>query len=190
MLCYQILGVIDPDESETRALKKIVQPYYRAIGRILLHCLAVDNFFNIEDEDTDFLERKQRFMIEGHVLPSIYRNYLLRGVDPMDNDYELSNLLRDFIAIKDATNSNSSNMTAILQGLELDESQLESMKDDPDLMHKTFREKVKTNVIDEVNIALEALQEGLTLDGKSLETVCASIKFAVLTVLILFLHSL
>jgi hypothetical protein len=170
MLCYQILGVIDPDEKETRALKKIVHPYYRAVGRILLHCLAVDNYFKIEDEETEFLERKHRYMIGGHVLPSIYRNYLLRGVDPMDNDYELSKLLRDFVAIKDATNSNSSNMTAILQGLDLDESQLESMKDNPDLMHKTFREKVKTNVIDEVSIALEALKEGLTLDGKRFES--------------------
>jgi hypothetical protein len=166
MLSYQILGVVEPSKSDIEALKVIVQPYYRAVGRLLLHCLAVDNYFEIEDEGTEFLERKHRYMIGGHVLPSIYRNYLLRGFDPMDKDYVLSDLLLDFVAIKDATNTNSSSMTAILQGLGLDESELESMKDDPSLMHKTFREKVKDNVIDEVSIALEALQEGLTLDGK------------------------
>jgi hypothetical protein len=164
---------MDPKKLDIENLKAIVQPYYRAVGRLLLHCLAVDNYFKIEDEDTEFLERKHRYMIGGHVLPSIYRNYLLRGVDPMDKDYALSNVLRDFVAIKDATNTNSSSMTAILQGLGLDELELEAMKDNPKLMHQTFREKVKNSVIDEVNIALEALQQGLTLDGKVMNGFCA-----------------
>jgi hypothetical protein len=177
MLFYQILGIVFPGESDIKALKEIVQPYYRAVGRILLHCLAVDNYFEIDDGNA-VLERNHRYMIGGHVLPSIYRNYLLRGVDPKDNEYQLSDLLRDFVAIKDATNMNSSDMVAILQGFDLDESELDSMKDDPDLMHKTFREKVKNDVIDEASIALEALKEGLTLDGKSFqghEFFCASI---------------
>jgi len=72
------------NESRARAL---VQPFYRTLGRIMLYCIAMDNTLpeGIPNEEW----QKQRFLIAAQALPNIYRNYLLRGIDPTNNRYRI-----------------------------------------------------------------------------------------------------
>jgi len=53
----------------------------------MLYCIAMDNTLpeGIPNEEW----QKQRFLIAAQALPNIYRNYLLRGIDPTNNRYRI-----------------------------------------------------------------------------------------------------
>ena len=67
------LGLTE-DPEEARAL---VRPYYRALGRILFYCFG------------------RNVTIDSIVMPELYRNYLLRGIDPEDKRYSIFDLVHD-----------------------------------------------------------------------------------------------
>ena len=131
---------LQSDEEEARG---VVHPYYRALGRILFYCIA------------------QNITIASIALPELYRNYLLRGIDPEDERYSLPDLAHDVVRLVPLKYKEGDYQDAIRK-------YLLAFNDDKEipLDHDTFRAKVKENFIDSCDIALDALKEGLSLDGE------------------------
>jgi hypothetical protein len=70
------LQPIVDDQFKEDEEKELARLYYRAIGRIMAYCI------------------RHKFHISEQVLPKLYRNYLLRGLDPMNKMYPIPELAK------------------------------------------------------------------------------------------------
>jgi hypothetical protein len=120
---------------------------YRAIGRVMLYCL------------------RSNFHIADHALPNLYRNYLIRGIGPLSEDYKLNDLLEDVLAMMEWKKEDRPDDERELMQQFLSLLELEDTDEDEDIA-VTFRKAVDEIYIGGRKIALEALQEGITLNGK------------------------
>jgi hypothetical protein len=101
---------------------------------------------------------------------------LFRGVDPVDRDYAISDLVDDAFTLidlkhllKDKTKEESFHF--VCKRFEIEDLEGEEAA-------VAFRKKMKTTYIDTRSIALTALKEGMTLDGKMLRVVtCHLVQF-------------
>jgi uncharacterized protein YihD (DUF1040 family) len=152
-------------KGDRKGAKALVQPFYRAIGRILLYCLCMNNTPIRSDDASE----KQFYLIGSHIMPNIYRNYLLRGIDPTDDRYDISDLVHDVVTIRLNKNQAAKDDRDIdyfmnyLLGACGDN--VENVSDSDELQRR-FRQYTKESLIDGCLMALEALKMGLTLDGK------------------------
>lgn len=71
--------------------KELVTPHARCIGRIFLNSIAC-NFIDKFDND-----RIERFPIADHVLPNVFRRYLLQLIKPTNPKYQAHDLLEDVL---------------------------------------------------------------------------------------------
>ena len=132
------LGLLhDPEEA-----RGLVHRYYRALGRILLYCIA------------------QNIPIASIVLPQLYRNYLLKGLTPENSRYRLPDLVRDVLEMVHLEHREGDYSDAMRQYLLIVNGEETPVNED------AFRAKIKEDFIDDCDIALDALKEGLSLDGK------------------------
>jgi hypothetical protein len=154
MLCYY-LGLKGGDPSAKLKAMELVGPYYRAIGRLILYSIIV----SYEGKDGEDLVR---FFIGSHVIANIYRNYFLRGIDPTDEDYNLSDLLHDVIKIRLACFGVDSK-DRMKQYVEFAGSDGNDEATTCEDLHTRFRETAKKDFIDDRSIAVGALKEGITL---------------------------
>jgi hypothetical protein len=124
--------------AEIEEIRAALRPYYRAVGRIMLHCFFHD------------------IPLAAHTMPPLLRHYLLRGVSPIDKGYPLSDLVTDVVKMTNLSSADN----PVVEFVEMcgDDEEAENTEDNFRLMaHKRF--------IEESDISLEALKEGLTLDG-------------------------
>lgn len=151
---------------------KDTHAYFRAVGRILLYCLG------------------QKISIASHVLvslhglvvfpwvtncsphvviwpqPDLYKFYLLRDISPLDIEYPISDLVIhvfDLLSLSASIgehDSIDSGMKTVLQ-------QFLAEKDCADTQTQ-FRQMFFEHFIENRSFALDALKEGITLNGKSL----------------------
>jgi hypothetical protein len=115
--------------------------YYRALGRIMLYSL------------------RKNFPMAAHVMPDFYRNYLLRGISPESDHYLAGDLVQHVLAMQ---------TTKVKEGT-TKEIMAEMLPwfgtDDTGDTVKAFREAVNERYIKTCSMALEAMSEGLTMNG-------------------------
>lgn len=70
--------------SEEKA-KKFVQPICRALGRLMLHVIACE------------YENGRVYTIAGHLMPSLYKRFLLQDIRPTDPRYHVQDVLSDVV---------------------------------------------------------------------------------------------
>jgi hypothetical protein len=128
------------------------QSYYRALGRIMLHCM------------------RHGYHIAAHVLPDFYQNYLIRGIGPLSEEYELDDLVHHVAPLVHKTitetkdeSREENKMKWMQEFMEIvDPEGAEEATDFP----KVFRQAVHTHFIDGYTVALGSLREGITLNGE------------------------
>jgi hypothetical protein len=139
--------------------------FYRALGRIFAYCILHNE------------------AIANHVMPSIYKNYLLRGVSPKDPKYKLIDLVSHIfeilpnikmepsaghhdiitnflIAYGDHTSDVNEDPVAIEQDYNLPDDFPGASS-----IEAKFRKCVYEEYISNRNVALESILEGLQLNG-------------------------
>jgi len=119
----------------------LVRPFYRALGRIMLYCLS------------------QKITIATLALPELYRNYLLRGIDPTDERYDLHELVDHVSRLVNLKHKEGDCQDAIRR-------YFEGVECEGELDHNTFRSSIKEMFVDGRSMALDALKEGLSLGGE------------------------
>jgi hypothetical protein len=138
----------------------LIKPFGRAIGRIMLYCIANQI---VDDDDENETNSTQRFYIASHIMHNIFRNYLLRGIDPMqDYEYPLLDLLADVVDLK-FTQRTKQETTNEMEQMELYVTALDE-KDGKDL-ESNFRQAANQDFITGRSWILESIKEGLTLNG-------------------------
>jgi hypothetical protein len=129
------------------------QSYYKALGRVMLYCI-----------------RSKDFSIAAHVLPDFYRNYLIRGIGPLSEEYELNDLVHHVAPLvnkrikeTDDQSEEEDKMKWMQEFLAfVDPEGAEEAADFP----KLFRQAVHNHFIDGYTVALGALRDGITLNGE------------------------
>jgi hypothetical protein len=143
------------DEDSKFALE-LIKPFGRAIGRIMLYCIANQ----LEGDDDDDTRPPQRFYIATHILHNLFRNYLFRGVDPKhDDEYPLLELLVDVVDLKFTEATKKGNNAQQQMQLYLDDE-----RHGTDL-ECSFRQMASQDFITGRSWILDSIKEGLTLDG-------------------------
>lgn len=154
------------ESTRGRGLEKKVKAFYRGIGRLFALC-----YLHREENG------ERNLLIAAKCLPSLYRNCksklffshkarcqrltsysaavdLFRSVSPLDEDYKLSPLIDDAFAILNPYK----NVTNVQDAKAYFDCETET----------EFREMVNTALIKTRIFALDALKEGITLNGKSI----------------------
>jgi hypothetical protein len=150
---YLVLPSDDWLESKMEKLpgvEEAITSKYRAIGRIILFSLA------------------QGHVIADHVLPPMYRHYLIRGVKPDDKEYLLNDLVHDvsmmFEQYPSTSDEEKNSLDQLLVTIDhLGESEGEALIIDKENKVRKFAVEWFLNNCAK---ALDALKQGLTLDGK------------------------
>ena len=135
-----------------------IAPYYRAIGRLMIQCIAAT-----ADDSSD-----HGLKISGTAMPFILRHKLFRGVDPVDESYPLDHLLNhafSLLGIDDMTRDKAFEYFSI------------DVRSFPDVNEavKRVREEVHEMWIKERSLAIKALEEGLTLNGLADMSFCCGL---------------
>lgn len=135
-----------------------IAPYYRAIGRLMVQCIGAT-----ADDNAEY-----NLKILSSVMPSILRHKLFRGVDPTDESYPLEQLLDhafSLLGIKDMTRDKAFEYFSI------------EAKDynDTHAAVNQIRKEVHEMWIKERSLALQALEEGLTLGGLADMSFCCGL---------------
>jgi hypothetical protein len=122
-----------------------VKAYYRAIGRVILYAI------------------RNNMPIPSNILPNVHRNYLLRDVKPLStgsplHSYHGGDLVEDVCAMLPRKLDNVGTVDYILCGLSSDVN----YSRDPRRALEEFKTGVQKRYIDQYDVALTALQEGLT----------------------------
>lgn len=120
-------------------LEAKARSYYRAVGRAILYCLRTNN------------------TIASHAVPGLYRNYLLRGVSPLSEEYKIDDLVQDVMPLTSGI--------PLDQFMEIFVMYSETEEDGETDTKVIFRKAVHSRWIGDRSIALEALREGITLEG-------------------------
>ena len=157
---------------QRESTKKAAHILGRAMGRMILH--TITNRFN-GDNEVD----AQRLTVPDHILPRPYRYYLLQGVKPTDERYNIRELYEDFLqyslterrlrqleheATFDAFASISDHFNLFCELNDADADQLSAAQ--------KLRKATEVSWIDNRSDALDSIREGLgNSDGnhKSLE---------------------
>jgi hypothetical protein len=121
------------------AKRAMIRAYYRAIGRMFLYSIVM------------------RIPVPTMVLPNLYRNYLLRGIEPefakcsdhdcQDDEYRLGDLLEDTFG--DVSDARKDTLPEILSSV------------DPVENMRLFRSRVQQRFIKDCELALSGLGDGL-----------------------------
>lgn len=148
---------VSPAELDRIFAAKIA-PYYRAIGRLMVQCIGAS-----ADDKAEY-----NLKIAGAVMPLILRQKLFRGVDPVDESYPLEQLLDhafSLLGVADMTRDKAFEYFSI------------EAKDYADTHSavKRIREEVHEMWIKERSLALQALEEGLTLNGLADMSFCCGL---------------
>jgi len=136
-----------PVELERTFLARIA-PYYRAVGRLMVQCVAAT-----ADDNTD-----HSLKIASHTMPPILRHKLFRGVGPNDSNYPMQQLLDhafSLLGMSDMTEDKAFEYFGIDVRACLDKSEATTK----------VRQEIYEMWINERSLALKALEEGLTLNG-------------------------
>jgi hypothetical protein len=141
----------------------LVHPYYRALGRILLYTIGISKRKKFYDGGDD-KEKKIELFIAPHVLPGIYRYYFLKNMDPMNQQYPLADLLHHVIEMKFSKSTLRDQSNEAI--MELYATYADTDGDIGSDVHSNFRRAAKKDFIDNRSWALDAIKEGITLDGK------------------------
>jgi len=139
------ISSLDDDEKMSRR----IESQYEAVGRIILYVLGQAQ------------EKDASLAISSQVLPKLYRNFLLRGIDPRDLEYPIEDLLQDVMAMVQWTKEPQELMDAFFSTYELDDEFLDI--DDHD---RKFRFCAYKQFIQSRSDALDAIQRGLTLNDR------------------------
>jgi len=126
----------------------MVEAYFKALGRVIAFCL-----FN-------------RMHLSNHILPQLYRNYLFRGLSPMDDGYEFADLMYHFmemIGIFKPGEDIDKIVDFVLASDSADESEA-TMK--PEERQERARHIIENQYITGRSTALNALKHGISLSGK------------------------
>ena len=134
----------------------------RAIGRTILHTISN----RLIDPDNDEDPEVSRFTIAGHLLPPPYRRYLLQGIKPTDERYEIRDLFTDFLDYTITENvdewkcegDDDDKYKAIMERFEF-------LCDGYDVNEGTMEQKLRKATeaawIDSRSIVLDSIKEGL-----------------------------
>ena len=155
--------------------------YFRAVGRILTHAILSHSGHgkkkgeDVEDGAFD------RFSIASHILPGLYRKFLLQGIDPRDmGNYPMTALVDDVVHVLDCkeiqeTKDRKQRKAKIMEYLfwaddshpltqeELEKFNTMNRKD----KEAYFRRMAYENLIATRKRVLENIREGLELGGKT-----------------------
>lgn len=131
-----------------------ILPYYRAVGRMMIQRIA---------EVAGDKNHNESSKISGHILPKLYRNKFFRGLEPTDELYPFEDLLEHAWAVLDVPN------------LPVEESiyyfgvDRDSCADEKEAI-QLCREAIQSACVSKYSLALQAIEEGLTLNGKFCES--------------------
>jgi len=126
-----------------------IAPYYRAIGRLMMQCIAAT---------ADDNSPEHSLKIAGSMVPMILRHKLFRGVDPVDESYPLENLLEHAFSLVGLHNMTRD------KAFEYFGIDSRSYPDTKEAV-KRIRVEVHEMWIKERSLAIGAFEEGLTLNG-------------------------
>jgi hypothetical protein len=116
--------------------KSEVKRCYRAVGRVISFCIL------------------HEFHISHVVLSKIHRNYLLRGITPKDDEYDKTELFYDLKEIMGKEKDDNNYVFEALKAMGSDE--------ETDFVAQ-LRQHVHDYYIDQYQIFLDAMQEGMRL---------------------------
>jgi hypothetical protein len=137
---------VSTDELDRIFAAKIA-PYYRAIGRIIIQCIAAT------DDQQGY-----GIKIAGHAMPFILRNKIFRGVDPMDECYPIEDLIKHSFLLLGMEDMSRDKAFEYF-GIDIRDF------DDVDEAVRQIRVEIYEMWIKERLLAIKALEEGLTLNG-------------------------
>lgn len=146
-----------PAELE-RTFSARIAPYYRAIGRLMVQCIGAT-----ADDTSDY-----SLKIAGHAMPPILRHKLFRGVDPTDSSYPMDQLLDhafSLLGMNDMTEGKAFEYFGIDIRNCLDKSEATTK----------VRIEIHEMWIKERSLALQALEEGLSLNGLADVSFCCGL---------------
>ena len=153
------LGLLEDPE---RA-RDLVKSHCRALGRIFLWCIANCIVDKGPDGDIDY----QYFPIASHAMPNIYKNYFLRGIDPLDRRYPLGELLHEVTTLKWSKAAGNDrleeSMTVYIDTLDVDVNELSWEEQD---VHNKFRITAHDDFITSRSFVVQGIKEGITLQSE------------------------
>lgn len=129
-------------------VKEVVVSKYRAVGRILLQALI------------------QQHPIANHVLPEMYRNWLIRNVKPTSDAYEMADLVHHMFTMIHHTEKKDGQKTELDVIVEAMNALQFGDQDEIDNSVQSVRQFAQEQYIDGYKIALDAIKDGLTCNGK------------------------
>ena len=160
-------------KAEEMSHKKI-DKFYIAVGRLLLH-VFLSHTGDVKKQDEDHSAASERFFVSDHILPGIYRKFLLQDIEPRNAEqYPIGTLVDDVVDaldceyisnLKDPKEKKEKTMTLLFS------TDIESQ--DFDTMEKTkkeayFRKMAHETLIHERERVLKKIREGLELGGNVL----------------------
>lgn len=142
------LGMCKPVENAYLDLKlgidshphKMLKAFYRTVGRLMLYSL------------------QKQYPIADHVLPRLYRNILFRGIEPIDQEYLLEDLVNDVVDLGGWSKEEDSIEVKIGK-------YYETFCEEPSLNPTDFRKHVQESFIGNMDRCLSSLKDGISLDG-------------------------
>jgi hypothetical protein len=157
-------GVPNDNEYITAKLKatenvpdaeNLVRSYCRILGRLMLHSIAMPGRHSVYG-----YTEHCRMMLPSHILPDVYKYYYLKDIDPTNKSYPIENLVNDV-----RTSKLTADMTT-LSDEQFIRLYVDSAEDVPYTnIRRRFREAAKKDLIENRSWAVEAIKEGLTLNG-------------------------
>ena len=170
---------IDTTSAEYRSawekVEKKVRPLARAVGRVLFFCMAnrIDEEVDPQFEDDEKTQRHQFFYIDQNVLPDIYTRHLLMEQDPTDTDYAFDDLMEFLLEHRLGEDLKGKNKTELnYDDIEAKLAYFVDPDGKPVLDGKSLeqqrtiiRQAAETFFIDNRQLALRGLREGLLLDS-------------------------
>ena len=152
--------------------RSIVRPLARAVGRLIFYCMA-----NIVEKDDEYQAADQRLHVNAYILPEIYLYYLLADVKPSSRDYPLGDLVKflsehsrlaekDFEWKEDKDFENMKELLHCYISLHLEEQPPEDhdLHESIQQLREGLRKAAETDFIDNRQLVLLALREGMSLD--------------------------
>ena len=109
--------------------------------------------------------------------PDIYKNYLFRDVTPLDIEYELSDLVNNYtemMKLKNSSADHDENIDTIFRAYAISDEQtldknadglLAQVTDDMPPKERMFREFINNEYFKPRRIALDAMKQGIRLQG-------------------------
>ena len=156
-----IISQLKADGMMTEA-EYLVRSRCRILGRFMFYCIAMSRRMPVTTGNK--ISDSQNLILASHVLPEVYRYYYMKDIDPTSNEYPIEQLVNDVVTIKFPTKSQMQSDDDRMQTYV--DNIADSDESSSDDLRSRFRELAKADLIENRSWAVQAIKEGLTLEGR------------------------